>query len=171
MSTENENQSLESSSSGNIALVGEEQTEVSFQILQSIYNELTGKSEEVSRRYDTPICVTLEDLTQLSLRIEQMCEPLHIQSKNLSVTVYYDEDTREVFSSFERFEIMDKSSLSPVESIIFKYNFLIVPPKSRKPQNQTLTVQLASRATILAKLRRENMPARMFKIGIFGLGN
>ena len=84
MSTENEDQPLDSTSGGNVALIGEEETEVSFQVLQSIYNELTGKSEEVARRYDAPICVTLEDLTQLNHHIEQMCEPLHIQSKNLS---------------------------------------------------------------------------------------
>ena len=171
MSKENEHHSSEAESGGNIALIGEEKREVSFQVLQSIYNELTGKSEEVARRYDTPIRVTLEDLIQLDHLIDQMCEPLHIQSKSLSITVYYDEDTREIFSSFDRFKIMDKSSLSPVENIVFKYNFLIIPPKSRKPQNQTLTIQISSLITILEKFRRDNMPAKMFKFGIIGLGS
>ena len=171
MPKENEDQSLERASGSNVALIGEEETEVSFQVLQSIYNELTGKSEEVTRRYDIPIRVTLEDFIQLNHHVEQMCEPMHIQSKTLSVTVYYDEDTRETFSSFERFRIMDTSSLRPVERIIFKYNFLIIPPKSRKPQNQVLTVQIASRATIMERFRRDNMPVRVLKIGIFGLGS
>ena len=118
-----------------------------------------------------PIRVTFDDIKQLHFRIEQMYESLNIQSHNLSITVYYDEDTREIYSSFERFSLLDQSSLSPVESIIFKYSFLIIPPKSKKPQNQTLTVQVVSRMTLFEKTNHGRMSPRLFKFGLIGLGS
>ena len=155
---------LEEFSSPTGVVIGEQDTEVSFQILQSVYNELTGKKEEVSRRYEIPIRTTMEDLKQLDFRIKQMCEPFSIQSQNMTITVYYQEDTREVYSSFERFQIIDSSSIHPIETIEFKYNFLIVPPKSRRPQSCTLTVQIASRVTLLYKTRRDDMPISFRRI-------
>ena len=60
-------------------VIGEQGTEVSFQVLQSVYNEITGKNEEISRRYEDAIQITMEDLKDFNSRIKQMCEPYTIQ--------------------------------------------------------------------------------------------
>lgn len=149
---------------GALAVVGErEGTEVSVQLLQDVYNEITGKSEELNKGYDLSFRVTIEDLKQLHHRVKQLCEQYSIKSENESVTIYHEEDTREVFSSFDRFKLSDPSALSAVESIVLKYNFLVILPKSRRPQSYSLSIRLASRVTILHKLREE-LPVHVFKM-------
>ena len=66
----------------------------------------------------------------------QVCEQYNIEAQNTSVTVYHLDDTKEAFSSFERFRIYNQSATSPVESVVLKYNFLIVLPRTRKAQSR-----------------------------------
>jgi len=149
------------SPSRDVAIIGESPhggTQISMQVLQSIYNEITGGTEELNKGYDRPFQIAFSDLEQLNHKFEQVTEQYHIQSKNCSVKLYHLNDTREKFSSFDRFRIYNKSSTSPVESILLKYNFLIVLPKTRKPQSYTISVRLASRITIIKKMRSEKPP-------------
>ena len=76
--------------SGDVAVIGESsnRTQVSLQTLQGIYNELTGKSEEVGKSYNKPIRVKLTEIEQLNHKISQACEQYNIVSGNCSVTVY-----------------------------------------------------------------------------------
>lgn len=97
----------------------------------------------------------MEDLQQLHYQVKQLCEQYNIQSENESVTIYYEEDSREVFSSFDRFKISGSTSISPIESILVKYNFLVILPKSRRPQSYSLSIRLGSRVTIIRKMRKE----------------
>lgn len=154
MST-NEPNSPAGNPTGDVAIVGDETrggTRVSMQVIQDIYNEFTGKSEEVSKGYNKPIQVALADIEQLNSKIGQLQEQYNICSKNCSVTIYYDEDTREVFSSFERFRMYDASRVNPVESVLLKYDFLIKLPQTNRLQNYTLSIRLASRVTIMKRM-------------------
>jgi hypothetical protein len=68
----NEKNQPEPQESGNLAVIGEEtssQSKISLQVLQNIYHEITGKSEDVSKSYEDPFQFSLEDLIQLNLRI------------------------------------------------------------------------------------------------------
>ena len=144
-----------SGSSGDMAVIGEgtpNRMPVSIQVLQNIYHELTGKSEEVSKSYDNAFHVVANDFKQLNLRIGQICEQYNICSSNCSVNVFYINDTKDTFSSFERFEAFNAGSTSSVESVLLTYNFLIILPKLAQPQSYTVSVRVASPVAIRRKM-------------------
>lgn len=145
------------SSAGDVAIIGESSNafKVSLQTIQGIYNELTGKSEEVGKSYDKPIRVVFADLEQLDHKISQACEQYNIKSGNCSITVYYVDDTRDHFSSFERFRLHNAGSTSPVESILIQYNFLVLLPKTKQAQSYTISIRLASRVAVMRRMERE----------------
>lgn len=104
--------------SGDIAVIGESSsstTQVSIQTLQGIYNELTGKSEQVGKSYSKAIRVQLADIEQLNYKITQVSEQYNVTTGNCSITVNYVNDTRDRFSSFERFKLHNSGSTSSVE--------------------------------------------------------
>jgi len=143
---------------GDMAVIGEgtpNQTSVSLQILQNIYHELTGKKEDVSKSYNESFQIVHADFDQLHHRITQCCEQYNIKASICSVKVYYINDTQETFSSFERFKHFNAGSSSSVESVLIKYNFLILLPKLNQPQSYTLSVRTASRISIEKKMRDE----------------
>ena len=164
--SENNGDIIGPSSGGDLAVIGEgtpNQTAVSVQVLQSIYHELTGKSEEISKNYSDSFQIQHKDFEQLNHRFEQCCEQYNIKSNNCSVKVYFVDDTQETFSSFERFRAFNSGSSSSVESVLVTYNFLILLPKLNQPQSYSLSIRLASRIAIEKKMDEE-MPFHMPKI-------
>ena len=156
--------------SGDVAVIGENaKTEVSLQTIQGIYNELTGKSEEVSRFYNKPFQVELAEIEQLNLKLNQALEQYSIQSFNCTVTIFHIDDTKQQFSSFERFKLHNTGSTSPTESILLKYNFLVLLPKTRKVQTYTVSIRIASRVAVLKKMMSDfyGPPPQIFRL----LGN
>jgi hypothetical protein len=143
--------------SGDVAVVGESSrsTAVSLQTLQSIYNELTGKTEQVGKSYNKSFQVEFSDLEQLNLKIIQSCEQYNIVAMNVSASVFYLDDTRDQFSSFERFKLHNAGTSSQVESVLLRYNILIVLPKTKATQAYTISVRVASRTAISKKMARE----------------
>lgn len=151
---------------GDMAVIGEgtpNQTAVSLQVVQSIYHELTGKTEDVGKSYSESFQFVHADYEQLHHRISQCCEQYNVKANNCSIMVYYINDTQETFSSFERFKHFNTGSSSSVESVLLTYNFLILLPKLNQPQSYTLSVRTASRVSI-EKQMRENMPFELPKI-------
>jgi hypothetical protein len=151
---------------GDMAVIGEgtpNQTSVSLQIIQNIYHELTRKTEDVSKSYNASFQIVHADFDQLHHRITQVCEQYNIKASNCSVKVYYINDTQETFSSFERFKHFNAGSSSSVESVLIKYNFLILLPKLNQPQSYTLSIRTASRVSIEKKMR-DDMPLGIPKI-------
>lgn len=159
MSDKNQDQieSLPDGGSGDIAIIGESSNAkaISLQTLQGIYNELTGKSEKVGKSYTKPIQVKFSDLEQLNHKILQTCEQYNICSANCSITVFYVDDTRDQFSSFDRFRLHNAGCTNPVESILFKYNFLVILPKTKQPQSYTINIRLASRVAVMRRMDGE----------------
>lgn len=171
MSQENDQNEQPGSPTGDVAIIGDETKEgrsVSMQLIQDIYNEFTGKTEEISQGYSKSFQVTLIDIEQLNAKINQVQEQYNICSKNCSVTIYYLSDTRERFSSFERFKLYDASRLSPVESVLLQYNFLIKLPNINRLQSYTISIRLASRIATIKKMKEEipeGIPLRALYIG------
>jgi hypothetical protein len=112
-----------SSASGTV-LIGDEANPVPVQLVQSVYNELTGKSETVGKTYKDPFAIEYTDVEKLHHRISQFFEQYHICASNCSVTVYYVNNSKDVFSGFDRFRLHNAGSASAVESVLLKYNFL-----------------------------------------------
>ncbi len=171
--TESKNDdSVGASSSGDLAVVGEgtpNETRVSIQVLQGIYHELTGKTEDVSKSYSEPFQTSLSDFEQLNYRITQCCEQYNVKAENCSVKVFYVNDTQETFSSFERFAAFNIGTTSAVESVLVTYNLLIILPKADKPQSYTLSVRLASRIAVERQMR-DQMPFHIPKV-LRSMGN
>jgi hypothetical protein len=151
---------------GDLAVIGEgtpNRTEISIQVLQGIYHELTGKSEDVSKSYSEPFKITQLDFEQLNYRISQTCEQYQVRAATCSIKVFYINDTQETFSSFDRFRGFNAGSASAVESVLLTYNLMIVPPKTGQVQSYTISIRVASRISINRKMEQE-MPVEMPKI-------
>ena len=154
-------------SSGDVAVIGETNTSIiSLQTLQGIYNELTGKSETVSKSYNKPIQIEFANIEQLNHKINQVSEQYNIVSSNCSATIFYIDDTREQFSSFDRFRLHNAGTTSSVESVLLKYNFLVILPKTKKAQPYTVSIRLASRVAIVKKMLNDfyGPPPRIFRL-------
>lgn len=130
-------------------------TQISMKLLQSIYHEITGKSEKLSKFLRENHEVNFEDLNQFNTKINQMYEQYNVISKNCSVTVYYTRGLKEQFSSFDRFQIFDKSSTSACENIVLVYDFLIILPTTKTAQPYKITLDLLSKVAILQKAQEE----------------
>ena len=105
--------------------------QISLQAYQAAYNEITGKTEELSRDYSVAYQMGMSDLEQLNIKVEQLCEQYNLIEANYNVTVFHQEDTKDRFSSFERFKLYNSSNPSPVESVLIEYNLLIRLPNNR----------------------------------------
>lgn len=128
---------------------------VSMQTVQHIYNEITGRAEELTRNYSINHSVSFEDLCQLNVKICQLYEQYNIVSSNCAVTLFHVDDQKQAFSSFERFKLFDRTTLSPVENIRLEYHFLIVLPQVNKPQSYQIEINIQSRAAIAKRLKKE----------------
>lgn len=155
--TNNHSNDFLSAGSGDVAVIGEgaTRTSVSLQLLQEIYHELTGKSEDVSNYYNEAFHVVHSDFEQLHHRIGQACEQYNICANTYSIKAYYINDTQDTFSSIERFRLFNAGSTSSVESVFLTYNFLILLPKLHQPQSYTLSIRIASRIAIEKKMRHD----------------
>ncbi len=137
--------------------------QISLQAYQAAYNEITGKTEEISRDYNIAYQLGMSDLEQLNIKVEQLCEQYNLIEANCNVTVFHQEDTKDRFSSFERFKLYNSSNPSPVESILIEYNLLISLPRTQKPQPYKIELRMASGIVVLQQVR-ERLPAGLLKI-------
>ena len=133
---------------------------VSMQIVQDMYNEITGKKESILKRYRIHHKTTQEDLKQLNIKIHQSCEQYNIVGGGCNVTVYAVNDCNQTYSSFEKFEIYDQTSLSSTENIRLQYNLLIVPPKINRPQSYKIEIDIHSRAATKQKASKAHGMSR-----------
>ncbi|MCQ8782295.1 hypothetical protein [Mangrovibrevibacter kandeliae] len=124
---------------------------VPFQVVQDVYNEVTGKKETLSKNVSVNHQATMSDIIQLNNIIEQIFEQYAVQSSNVSVTVYHTDDRKEVFSSFDRFQLFDSTGICPIENVNIEYNFLMLLPKSRESKLYKISVHIHSRAAIIRK--------------------
>lgn len=130
---------------------------ISFQVMQSIYNEITGKSEELGKQIRRRYKAKYEDLVQLNTKVEQFLEQYHVTSKNMSMTVFHTKDNKETFSSFDRFSNYDRSKLCSIKYIQLKYNFLIKLPHASKVQSFNLDIKIGSAVPHILKWKEEGM--------------
>lgn len=136
---------------------------VSMKAVQQIYAEITGRTESLERSYKNNHLIGFEDLCQLDAKITQLHEQYNIISKNCSVTLFHLDDQKQTFSSFERFRLLDRTTLSPVENVRIEYNFLIILPQMRKPQSYEIEVNIHSRAAMVKRANSDtSMRSTMF---------
>ncbi len=120
-------------------------SQISFQLAQDFYNEITGKSEEIEENIELPIIVNMGNIEQLNNRIHQSIEQYNVVSLNYSISVKYINDSSERYSSIERFRLHAGNKGKAVDTISLEYRLLIVLPKVQRPQEYKITVSLESR--------------------------
>lgn len=147
-----------------IVTVGEKGTQLSFHQLQDIYNALTGKTESIRHFVSKPYILSFEDLEQLHHRIYQCCDSYGAKIRNVAISVFTNDGQKELFSSFDRFRMYNKSQSSPVENVNIEYNILIIPAGSDTPRKYRIVIDLPSRIGIW-----ERKPE--LALGVFSLRN
>jgi hypothetical protein len=128
-------------------------TQITVQQLQQIYSELTGKSESISKYYDDPIRLTFDDIEQIHHRILQTWEQYNVISSTCSFTVYYLRNTKDQFNTLDRLRFQIGSGSEPVESLLLKYEFLIILPNLTKPQTYSVSIRVVSRLALERRMR------------------
>jgi len=136
---------------------------ISFKMAQAFYSEITGKSEKISEKFTKSFILTIENIDQLHKRIIQSTTQYNVAAANVSFAVEYQNDSSERFSSIDRFKTHAGSKGIPVEEVDINYNFLIVLPGTRKPQEYRINILLISRIVKLEDLRKKiaDMPISM----------
>ena len=139
---------MSSSNASSLASVGS--TQLSFKEVQNIYNEITGKSENLSFSGQEPYHVHFQDLEQANHVCMQCIQSLSVIAVNTSITAYHSNGEKQVFSSFDRFKLYNTGNSAPLENVNLSYSFLLAdepnPAKSYK-----VSINVTSQCTIQEK--------------------
>src|SRR5690554_3071493 len=121
---------------GNVVRVNGERGEsiVPVKVYQDVYHQITGRTEEIRKRYSENILVTFDEIEQLHHKLKQICDVHNIVASNEVVTVFHEKERKEQFTSFERFRAYNANAASPTVSVVLKYNFSILLPGLTRPQ-------------------------------------
>lgn len=128
---------------------------ISMQLYQDLYNQITGKTEEIKQFSKKSIKAKLEDIRQFDIKIQQILEQYKIVSFNSSFSVIYDKNQKETHSSIEKFMCLNNSISNCTESVFVRYNFAIILPQTSRAQSYTISVKLNNRITSQKKLIEE----------------
>lgn len=146
-----------------VVSVGE--TPVSMKVVQSIYNEITGKTEKLTKGFTGNHEANFSDIKQLHIKIVQLLEQYNVIANNCAITLYHLDDCKEQFSSFERFDLYDQSSASPVENVHLEYSFMFALPNTKKIQPYKISVNVTSRVAMRKRASTESgLPAAVFRM-------
>lgn len=146
--------------------------QISFQMAQDFYNEITGKSEVIEENSTSPIIVNKNNIEQLNHRVNQTIEQYNVVSFNYTISVSYVNDSSERYSSIERFNLHAGNKGKVVESISLEYRLLIVLPKVQRPQEYKITATIESREARMESMKdtmgvlRHHIPLHLFEKSI-----
>ncbi len=146
------------SGNGRVLRVGDSNSAVSVKVYQDLYHQITGRTEQVRKRYSDNLLVEFPELEQLHHKIMQLCDVHNVVAKNETVSVFHDKERKEQFTSFERFRAYNANATSPCVNVVLKYNFSIIPAGLQKPQEYIVTVRLTSRVALLKQAEEEAPP-------------
>ena len=138
--------------------VGDTESRVPLKVYQDIYHQVTGRTEQVRKRYSDNLLVEFAELEQLHFKIQQLCDVHKIIACNETISVFHEKERKEQFTSFERFRAYNANAASPTLSVLLKYNFSLIPAGLDRPQEYTLSIRLTSRVALLQQIEREAPP-------------
>ena len=132
--------------------------EISYEAFQSIYNELTGKKENLIYFYDEPYIFDVNNICQLDFKINQLIKSFDPLEINSNIVVSHVNDGKVILSDFVKFKQYDVSNNSPIESINIEYNFALLDKTLHRPKTYKIEVTLVSKCAI-----RQEMIEKMGK--------
>lgn len=145
--------------------VGQSHAPVSIKVYQDIYHQITGRTEQIRKRYLDNLLIEFAELEQLHYKIMQLCDVHNVVANTETVSVFHEKERKEEFTSFERFKAYNSNSSSPTGSVVLKYNFSIIPAGLERPQEYVVTLRLVSRVVVSKQLSDDALPfvrARFF---------
>jgi hypothetical protein len=131
------------------------QSPVSLKVYQDIYHQITGRTEQIRKRYSDSLLIDFQDVSQVHHKIMQLCDVHNIVASNEVVTVFHEKERKETFTSFEKFQLYNQGSSSPTVILVLKYNFSIIPAGLSQPQEYVVTVRLTSRLGLIQQFEEE----------------
>lgn len=161
---------IEHSDSGNerTIRVGDSRLSVSIKDYQAIYHQVTGRTEQIRKRFPEHLLITLEEIVQLNYKILQLREVHTVVADNTVVSLFHEKERKEQFTSFERFLKYNSGAISPTVNIVIKYNFSIIPGELERAQEYVVTVRLTSRVAVMRELASENIPGGPYLFRLMG---
>jgi hypothetical protein len=129
--------------------------QISMQVVQDLYNEFTGKTEQLSGQYSVSFKIDKLHIDQLDKLIEQLCEPYNICVENCTITIFHRNQQKQQISSYQKFSDYNQGILNATESVLLVYDFLVSLPESKRVKSYKVTIKLSSRVAIEKKLREE----------------
>lgn len=148
-----------------VVRVGDSHTPVSLKVYQDVYHQITGRTEQIRKRYSDNLLLEFGELEQLHHKIGQLCDVHHVVAANETISIFHDKERKEQFTSFERLRAYNANSTSPTVNVVLKYNFSIIPAGLPQPQEYVVTVRLTSRVALAKQMEEEAPPfmhARLF---------
>lgn len=149
---ENEDSNIE------VIRVGDSDSRVSIKVYQDLYHQVTGRTEQIRKRYSENLLVEFSEIEQLHFKVQQLCDVHKIVACNEVISVFHDKERKEQFTSFERFRAYNANAASPTVSIVLKYNFSIIPAGLERPQEYVVSIRLTSRVALLQQIEDEAPP-------------
>lgn len=127
---------------------------LTFQEYQSIYNELTNRTEQIKKKYQKSFNLIKTHISHLNEIIKTINTQYKVVSCNSNVVAFQSDKTEKVYSSIENFLAID-TLIKATESLRVEYNILIDTPNINKKQNYKISILLVSDLTTFEKLRDE----------------
>ncbi|MGD1826410.1 hypothetical protein A203_13960 [Chromobacterium violaceum] len=147
-----------------VVCVGDGESPVPLKIYQDIYQQITGRTEQIRKRYSENLLMEMQDIEQLNHHILQLCDIHNVIASNVVVSVFHEKERKEQFTSFERFRLYNANSTSPTVSLVIKYSFSIIPGGLERPQEYSLTIRLISRVAMMKKIEQDAPPFAIFQV-------
>lgn len=142
---------------GNIDVirVGEAGVGVPLKVYQDIYHQITGRTEQIKKRYSDNLLVEFSEIEQLNFKIQQLCDVHKIVACNEVISVFHEKERKEQFTSFGKFFNYNANAASPTVSMVLKYNFSIIPAELDVPQEYAVSIRLTSRVAMLKQIEKD----------------
>lgn len=129
---------------------------VSWQQFQHIYHKITGKKDSLIKELNGPHRYTMPDIEDLHYKIQQTAESYNLKGHNNSVTITYIDDSKPVFSSYEKFKLQAASGATAIKSILLEYNFAFEGSQTKEIDSLKIKVLLISGISFFAEMKRES---------------
>ena len=135
--------------------VGDSGSSVSAKVYQDIYHQVTGRTEQIRKRYSQNLLIEFSEIEQLHHKIMQLCDVHNIVANNEVVSVFHEKERKDQFTSFERFKAYNSNTSSPSVNLVLKYNFSIIPAGLNRPQEYVVNIRLSSRVAIINQMEAD----------------
>ncbi len=141
-----------------VVRVGEGQTPVSLKTYQDVYHQVTGRTEQIRKRYSENLLIEIGEIEQLNYKIRQLYDVHKLVAKSETITIFHIKERKEQFTSFERFHAYNTNTANPTVSLVLRYNFSIIPADKKRPQEYVVNVRLTSKVVAMQQLNEDAPP-------------